>query len=386
MATKRQRSAGSWEYVVRRKGLLPKPLYFTFSSEAEGDAYVARLERLLDAGVVPQEFVDSRSSIVTGLDAIREYVSHHAVSITDRPLLNALASKDVVASARLASIDYRWVQSWVTAMKREENLSPSTIRHYVGALARCFDWCVLRPAPGFPLNPIRLLPRRYATYSEMDQAAVLAQDLAPKADVERDRRLPPHEEKEINLVLAGARPRRRQRPLTLPWQAALELLFVLAVETAMRLREMYTLSIDQVDLAGRTVALEKTKNGDKRPVPLSTVAVAAIKRYQSLVAAGERGMAGFSFDGGWLFPWWDGDKAALGKVSRKLSNQFSRVFDAAGCPDLIFHDLRHEATSRLYEKTTLTDLQIAKITGHKTLAVLRRYANLRGSDLAARLW
>jgi integrase len=52
---------------------------------------------------------------------------------------------------------------------------------------------------------------------------------------------------------------------------------------------------------------------------------------------------------------------------------------------LRFHDLRHEATSRLYERTTLTDLQIAKITGHKTISMLARYANLRGSELALKL-
>lgn len=386
MATKRQRSTGSWEYVVRRKGLLPKPLYFTFLNEAEGDAYVARLERLLDSGVVPQEFVDARVAVVTVVDAIREYMSHHAVASSDGPLLNAIAGRNNLALSRLASIDYPWVQAWVTSMKREENLSPSTIRHYVGALARCFDWCVLRPTSNFPLNPLRLLPRRYATYSEMDKAAVLAQGNEEKTDVERDRRLAADEEAEIVSILAGDKPKKRERPFDLHRQAALELLFLLAVETAMRLREMFSLSIDQVDLDRRTVSLDKTKNGDKRPVPLSTVAVAAIRRYQSRVEAGERGMSGFSFDDGLLFPWWDGQKGSLGKVTRKLSSQFSRIFDAAGCGDVTFHDLRHEATSRLYEKTTLTDLQIAKITGHKTLNVLRRYANLRGSDLADRLW
>lgn len=41
---------------------------------------------------------------------------------------------------------------------------------------------------------------------------------------------------------------------------------------------------------------------------------------------------------------------------------------------------------RLYEKTNLSDVQIARITGHKDLRMLRRYASLRGSDLAAALW
>ena len=55
MATKRKRGS-SWEFIVRRKGVLPKPLYLTFASEEEGDRYVKKLEALLDAGVVPEEF------------------------------------------------------------------------------------------------------------------------------------------------------------------------------------------------------------------------------------------------------------------------------------------------------------------------------------------
>ena len=55
MATKRFRN-NAWAYVIRRKNLLPKPVHLTFSDEDEGDAYVARLEKLLDHGVVPAEF------------------------------------------------------------------------------------------------------------------------------------------------------------------------------------------------------------------------------------------------------------------------------------------------------------------------------------------
>ncbi|WP_343244768.1 tyrosine-type recombinase/integrase [Stenotrophomonas maltophilia] len=62
------------------------------------------------------------------------------------------------------------------------------------------------------------------------------------------------------------------------------------------------------------------------------------------------------------------------------------MFVAGGCADLGFHDLRHEATSRLYERTSLTDIQIAKITGHRDPRQLKRYANLRASDLADQLW
>jgi integrase len=99
-------------------------------------------------------------------------------------------------------------------------------------------------------------------------------------------------------------------------------------------------------------------------------------------------MAEFSAKRDRLFPWWDGNTSSesLKKITARLSRQFARVFEAAGCADFRFHDLRHEATSRLYERTKLSDLEIAKITGHKDLRMLRRYANLRGSTLANKLW
>lgn len=60
---------------------------------------------------------------------------------------------------------------------------------------------------------------------------------------------------------------------------------------------------------------------------------------------------------------------ALDAATRELSRIFSNVFLEAGIEGLHFHDLRHEATCRLYEKTSLSDVLIAKITGHKDLRI-----------------
>lgn len=82
MATKRLRPSGTWEYVIRRSKLLPKPLSLTFRAEEEGDAYVARLEQLLDAGIVPTDVIEQREAIATTLYAVREYLRR--VSVPDR--------------------------------------------------------------------------------------------------------------------------------------------------------------------------------------------------------------------------------------------------------------------------------------------------------------
>jgi len=51
--------------------------------------------------------------------------------------------------------------------------------------------------------------------------------------------------------------------------------------------------------------------------------------------------------------------------------------------DLHFHDLRHEATSRLAEKLEMHELM--KVTGHKSSAMLARYYHPGAEDLAQKL-
>lgn len=384
MATKRQK-CGKWEYTVRRKKLLPRPLYLRFSTEEEGDEYVQRLEALLNHGIVPPEFSARQVELKTLADAIDAYQRAVHVPPSDAAQIALIRGK--VGGEHLLKLNYPWAESWVLRMKRVENLAPSTIRHYVGALARCLDWLVRRSPQLLPFNPLRLLPKRYATYSEDDRRALVTGSKGVvRADVPRDRRLAPGEEKMIRRILGGEKPKGRERALALRYQPALEMLFDLALESGMRLREMYTLVVTQVDLKKRTIFLEKTQNGDKRQVPLTSIAVTRLRAYMDAVSAGDERMIGWKLDGGRLFPWWDGDAKTLKKTTSMLSQQFGRIFDAAGAAGLNFQDLRHEAACRYYERTTLTDLQIQKIFGWKDPRMAQRYANLRGSDLARRLW
>lgn len=368
MAGKRRRGNGSWEYVFKRSGVLDKPLYFTFRSEEEGDKFAAKLDRLLDRGIVPTQFLPAAPARTVG-DLINEYCRVAHPSDKDRQVLDAVYNS--IGKTPLAVIDARWVDAWITEMKQADRLAPGTIRAKIGALARCCDWGIRLGKLTMPDRPFRTLPAGYSQYTKTDAAIAGAK----RIDTERDRRLEPGENEAVVRVLdAGVLPR-KQRPLKLEHVPALRCLFVLAQESAMRLREMYTLQSRQVDLRRRTVFLEKTKNGLKRQVPLSTVALQALKDY---------GLP--DEPDALLFPWWDGDTSTLHRTSDYLSNLWVQIFRAAGCDGLNFHDLRHEATCRLYERTTLSDLQIMKIVGHSSIRMLARYANLRGSDLAEQIW
>jgi integrase len=64
--------------------------------------------------------------------------------------------------------------------------------------------------------------------------------------------------------------------------------------------------------------------------------------------------------------------------------QWNRRTTKAGIFDLRFHDLRHEAITRFFERG-LSVPEVALISGHKDYRMLLRYTHLRASDIVPRL-
>ena len=178
----------------------------------------------------------------------------------------------------------------------------------------------------------------------------------------RNRRLTPDEERRL-LKACRALP----NP-TLGW------LVRTALHTTMRAGELLTLQKDQVDLPRRIVRLEQTKNGSARTVPLSRAAVATLREALKHPARPEETSL--------VFP------GEPGKDGQRRPYQFhcvwSRMLKRAGITGLRFHDLRYEAVSRLVE-AGLSDQEVAAISGHRTMQMLKRYTHLRAEDLVARL-
>jgi len=78
------------------------------------------------------------------------------------------------------------------------------------------------------------------------------------------------------------------------------------------------------------------------------------------------------------------DGRVFGTTYEGIHQAFVRACRRADIEDLRFHDLRHEATSRLFEKG-FNPMEVSSITGHKTLQMLKRYTHLRAEDLAKRM-
>jgi integrase len=135
----------------------------------------------------------------------------------------------------------------------------------------------------------------------------------------------------------------------------------LALATAMRRGELLSLRWEHVDLQARTAFLPDTKNGESRTVPLSSTAVqvlAGLPRHISGVVLPVRAFT--------------------------LDAAFKRGLRHAGLNDLRFHDLRRTAITRMAEKLPNV-IELAAVSGHKSLMVLKRYYRPSAEELAQKL-
>ena len=130
----------------------------------------------------------------------------------------------------------------------------------------------------------------------------------------------------------------------------------------MRQGEPVSLRWEHIDLKRRITHLPDTKNGESRTVALSTAAVRVLRALPRSLH-------------GQVFP---------GLTTEAIKRSYIRAVRRAGIENLRFHDLRHEATTRLFEKG-LNIMEVASITGHKGLRMLRRYTHLKAEDLALKL-
>jgi integrase len=229
-------------------------------------------------------------------------------------------------------------------------VAPSTVQRELSALGGALTWAIkdrLIALPGG--NSVSAIRR-------------------PPAGKARDRRLEPGEETRLLEALGdragdvqGAKRAGAYRVGTRNrWMLPL---VRFAIETAMRQGELLALRWADVDLDARTAYLADTKNGEARTVPLSSRAVAVLEALPR----------GSSMDGR-AFP--------ISAQAVKLA--WVRACKRAGIEGLRFHDLRHEATSRLAEKLPNL-IELAAVTGHKDLRMLKRYYHPRASDLAKKL-
>lgn len=174
-------------------------------------------------------------------------------------------------------------------------------------------------------------------------------------DNKRQRRL---REGELGRLLEAGK--KTRNPLIVP-------IIMFALETAMRRGEILALRFRDIDLERHSATVRESKNGYSRTIPLSPAAVAILTDAISRMGNDEKAKNGRLF--------------TTTPVALRLA--WDRLTKRADIEDLNFHDLRHEAISRLFE-LGLTVPEVASISGHRDMRMLFRYAHANHASIRAK--
>lgn len=144
----------------------------------------------------------------------------------------------------------------------------------------------------------------------------------------------------------------------------LELIVLLALTTGMRRGEILGLRWADVDVKRRSAVLHKTKNRERRAVPLVAQVLELIEAHAKVRR----------LDTQLVFP------QAGRDMPIDPAHWFEQACRVAKVPEFRFHDLRHTAASYL-AMSGATPPEIAAVLGHKTLQMVKRYAHLSDSHV-----
>lgn len=371
MATIRRRGPHQWHAQVRRLGWPSQTK--TFDTKTEAEAWAAMIESEMNRGV----WLDRSEAEITTLHALLDRYEAEVMPA----LKGAVREKSVIGLWRqtpLAKRAMATIRSGDVAQQRDTwlsaGLAPATVLRRLARLSHLFNTARKEWGMESLSNPVELV--RKPTPNNARTRRVVALPSATKG------RSNGRTADELARIASASGSR------------VLPAIITLAVETAMRRGEIAALHWENIDLGRRVAHLPETKNGNARDVPLSTVAVDVLA---GLLPAGARTagrrnsptvpptLRGPVFA---MHP--DGITQAFERALQRSRvvyleecAEHDQTPDPAFLRDLRFHDLRHEATSRLASRFQLHEL--AKITGHRDTRMLLRYYHPDAADLAKRL-
>jgi integrase len=322
---------GKWRALVRRKG--HKAQCKTFRTKAQADIWARQRETEIENGVVVPNLGDlTMAKVFKAYRELRDQTRPIADTSNEHYMLKALDRG--LGMRRAALLTPQHLVDYAT-MRREEGAGPYTINMDISKLGT-----VMRYA-GVSLKVV--LP------DVVGVARPLLSHLRLIGGGGKRERRPT--EDELRRVLAYMH---KQRGLAYAEAVAF------AACSAMRRGEVCALAQADVDQKTRIASVWRKhprKGKMLERVPLLGEAWEILKRQPAS-------------DDGRIFPLHPGT----------LSKYFTEACRALGIPDLHFHDLRHEGTSRLFEAGYAIQ-EAALVTGHKDWRNLKRYTNLKPEDL-----
>ncbi len=326
-----QKRGNAFRVRINRKGYDTQSK--TFKTRIEAVKWARHIETQIDQGLIqPNKMQVNRilDANVRFDEAAEHYIKHHSIHKrnckTETGTIRALIR--YWGNLSVQKIDKAKVFE-VRDDLLSRGRSGDTVNHYYSAISKIYqmlqgEWSI---GVNNPIKGVKRLP----------------------ANPSRTKRVTG--EVQTALLTACAQ---SKSPLLLP-------IVQMALETGMRRGEIMGLRWIDIDLNQRRIYLHQTKNGCPRQVPLSQTAVKVLSETPHI-------------DPDIVFP------MKMDRLRRYFEHAVKQARDAWNCDgknpfdDLRLHDLRHEALSRLSD-AGLNTIELAHISGHKTLGMLSRYTH-----------
>jgi len=334
-------SSGNWKAVIRKQGW--PTVTKTFRTKRDAEDWARTTEDEIVRGIFIHRGPAEKLTLKAALQRyLREITPTKRASTAERERKRAKILMERLGGYALAALNAEVIAKY-RDKRLEEGKSASTVRLELALLSHLYTIAIKEWRVGLIYNPVANIRK-------------------PSPGEGRNRRLSIEEEKKLLAACA-----RHTNPM-LGW------IVRLAIETGMRAGEIKSLRRSQVDLNRRVIRLTETKNGSARTVPLTKTATEVMR------AALDNPVRPI-----------DTDLVFFGEPGRdsvrkpyEFKPAWHRIIRELKLDNFRFHDLRHEAVSRLVE-LGLSDQEVSAISGHKSMQMLKRYTHLRSEDLVSKL-
>jgi integrase len=321
----------SYRAQIRRRGF--PPVTATFERKTDADKWTRETEADMSRRRYFPQHEAERHTLADLVDRQLEVVKVDRPHDYDRQRVILGWWKAKLGDYTLATITPEVLGRHRDQLQAKEGRAPGTVNRYLSALSKAFSNAV-KEWHWLADNPLRRVskktePRGIVRYlSDKERAALL--DACRKSEF---------------------------RPLYL--------VVLFALTTGMRRGELLGLRWQDIDLERHVAVLHNTKNGDRRSVPI-VPEVAALLRERGRVRRLDNDLVFASEGAGPVWP----DK------------HWYAALKVAKIKDFRFHDLRHTAASYLAMSGASVP-ELAAVLGHRTLAMVKRYAHLSDQHTGA---
>lgn len=352
MATIRSRGDGQFQAQIRLKG--HPPVTRTFSNRRLAEQWVT----VTEADMLRGEFIPRKAvEVITLEKCLTKYAKDRSAGKKgekqelvriNRLKLHPLAKKAVSHITVDDIEDYVYVRRQDKSQRDpSKTVSEATIRLEVMLLSAVFEAAKSKRWNYCRANPVR----------DIDE------DAKPGKSKARTRRFIGDEESRL-LAELNRKCRNKDIPIVVRF----------AIATAARQSEIIGkdstskrpaspgLCWEDINFAMRCVTFHDTKNGLDRIVPLGESALALLSSFPRPIH----------------------DGAVFNVTQDGLIRAMAAARKAANIEDFTFHDLRHEATSRMLEEG-IPASQVQKVTGHSNAEMLARYTHVDTLKLAKQM-